>query len=110
MINEDVIKIKKSIILLATVGIIFILLTGCASSTQMNIRTDNGSVNTSPGISRLQKLGSGLYYDQTTGIVYWWNGSLIIGSNVATTPTPYYSEHGKLYRYDPASNTMGEIK
>ena len=101
---------KKYITLLLTTGLIAISLVGCTSSTQMSIKTDNETVNKEFGTARLQNLGSGLYYDQTTGIVYWWNGSLTPGSNVATTPTPYYSEHGKLYRYDPVSNTMEEVK
>lgn len=83
---------------------------GSNSSTRMNVKTDNETINKEFGTARLQSLGSGLYYDQTTGIVYWWNGVLTIGSQTSTTPTPYYSENGKLYRYDPESNTMEEIK
>lgn len=82
---------------------------GSNSSTRMNVKTGSGSVNKEFGAARLQSLGNGLYYDQTTGIVYWWNGALSL-SQYDTTPTPYYSENGKLYRYDPVSNTMEEIK
>lgn len=103
-------EIRKNITLLVAVGTIVILLTGCTSSIQMDVKTDGESVNKSVGTSRLQELGSGLYYDQMTGIVYWWNGVLTIGSQTSTTPTPYYSKNGKLYRYDPASNTMEEIE
>jgi putative type II protein secretion system D len=103
-------RIRKGIILLVTIGAIFIFITSCTSSTQMNVKTDNGAVNKEFGTVRLQSLGSGLYYDQTTGIVYWWNGVLTIGSQASTTPTPYYSENGKLYRYDPVSSTMEEIE
>lgn len=103
-------RIRKGIILLVTIGAVFISITGCVSSMQMNIKTDGESVSKPVGISRLQKLGSGLYYDQTTGIVYFWNESFSMGSSSSTTPTPYYSENGKLYRYDPVSNTMEEIK
>lgn len=101
---------KKRITLLLIAGLIAISLVGCTSSTQMNVKTDNGAVNKEFGTARLQSLGSGLYYDQTTGIVYWWNGVLTTGSQVSTVPTPYYSENGKLYRYDPISNTMEEVK
>ena len=80
------------------------------SSMQANIKTTEGTAYKDFGVDRLQKLGGGLYYDQTTGIVYWWNGVLTIGSQTSTTPTPYYSENGKLYRYDPVSSTMEEVK
>ena len=82
---------------------------GSNSSTQMNVKTGSGSVNKEFRAARLQSLGNVLYYDQNTGIVYWWNGALSL-SQYDTTPTPYYSENGKLYRYDPVSNTMEEIK
>ena len=75
---------------------------GSNSSTRMNVNKEFGA-------TRLQSLGNGLYYDQTTGIVYWWNGVLTIGSQTSTTPTPYYSENGKLYRYNPVDNTMEEV-
>lgn len=100
---------KKRITLLLIAGLITISLVDCTSSTQMNVKTDNGAVNKEFGTARLQSLGSGLYYDQTTGIVYFWNGVFSIAKN-STTPTPYYSENGKLYRYDPVSNTMEEVK
>ena len=103
-------RIRKGIILLATIGAIFISITSCGSSIWTSIKTDGKSVSKPAGVSRLQSLGSGLYYDQTTGIVYFWNGTFSVGSSSSTTPTPYYSENGKLYRYDPASNTMEEIK
>ena len=81
---------------------------GSNSSTQMNVKTGSGSVNKEFGAARLQSLGNRLYYDQNTGIVYWWNGALFLSQH-DTTPTPYYSENGKLYRYDPVSNTMEEV-
>ena len=79
-------------------------------SMQASVKTTEGAAYKDFGVDRLQKLGGGLYYDQTTGIVYWWNGSLHYGSSDSTTPTPYYSENGKLYRYDPVSSTMEEVK
>ena len=100
---------KKRITLLLISGLTAISLVGCTSSTQMNVKTDNGAVNKEFGTARLQSLGSGLYYDQTTGIVYFWNGVLGLQKN-SITPTPYYSENGKLYRYDPVSNTMEEVR
>lgn len=99
------------IALIATLLIFTTLMSvGNKSSTQMNVKTSRGSVSKEFGVARLQSLGNGLYYDQTTGIVYWWNGVLTIGSQTSTTPTPYYSENGKLYRYNPTDNTMEEIK
>ena len=79
-------------------------------SMQANIKTAEGTAYKDFGVDRLQKLGGGLYYDQTTGIVYFWNGAFSMASSSATMPTPYYSENGKLYRYDPVSSTMEEVE
>ena len=62
------------------------------------------------GIDALVKIGNGLYYDSTTGIVYWWNGVDYNYSHAATTPSPYYAPNGLPYRYNPETNTLVEIK
>ena len=108
--NKDM-GVTLVIALIATILIFAGLFSvGSNSSTRMNVKTGSGSVNKEFGAARLQSLGNGLYYYQTTGIVYWWNGVLSIGSQTSTTPTPYYSENGKLYRYNLVDNTMEEIK
>lgn len=104
---------KNWILAVFIIVLSFILLTAFDSdhSMQASVKTTEGTAYKDFGVvDRLQKLDGGLYYDQTTGIVYFWNGSFGIARNSATMPTPYYSENGKLYRYDPVSNTMEEVK
>lgn len=62
------------------------------------------------GKSAMVEIGDGLWYNSETGIVYWWNGSLIAYSEHSTTPTPYYSPNGHLYRYNVNKNSLEEIK
>lgn len=103
---------KNWILAVFIIVLSFILLTAFDSdhSMQASVKTTEENAYKDFGVDRLQKLGGGLYYDQTTGIVYWWNGVFSVGHRCTTTPTPYYSENGKLYRYDPVSNTMEEVK
>lgn len=104
---------KKWILAIFIIILAFVLLSTFdrEPSMQANIKTTEGTVYKDFGVDRLQKLNDRLYYDQTTGIVYFWNGVFSIAKNSnSTTPTPYYSENGKLCRYDPVSNTMEEIR
>ncbi|SCG88028.1 Uncharacterised protein [uncultured Clostridium sp.] len=102
---------KDWILAIFIIALAFILLSTLDSdpSMQVSVKTTEGTTYQDFGVDMLQKLDGGLYYDQTTGIVYFWNGVFSIANN-STTPTPYYSENGKLYRYDPVSNTMEEVK
>ena len=102
---------KEWILTIFIIALAFILLSTLDNdpSMQASVKTTEGSAYKDFGVDMLQKLDGGLYYDQTTGIVYFWNGVFSIANN-STTPTPYYSENGKLYRYDPVSNTMEEVK
>lgn len=102
---------KDWILAIFIIALAFILLSTLDSdpSMQVSVKTTEGTTYQDFGVDMLQKLDGGLYYDQTTGIVYFWNGVFSIAKN-STTPTPYYSENGKLYRYDPVSNTMEEVK
>ena len=103
---------KKRILAIFIIALAFALLPTFDRdpSMQASVKTTEGTAYKDFGVDRLQKLDGGLYYDQTTGIVYFWNGFFSITKNSATTPTPYYSGNGKLYRYDPVSNTMEEIE
>ena len=103
---------KEWILAIFTIVLAFVLLSPLLDSDQSmqaSVKTTEGTTYKDFGVDTLQKLDDGLYYDQTTGIVYFWNGVFSIANN-STTPTPYYSENGKLYRYDPVSNTMEEVK
>ena len=48
------------------------------------------------------------YYDSTTKIVYFWNGSIGYG-RASTTPSPYFAPNGLPYKYEPETNTFVEI-
>lgn len=114
-------KNKKRILLALFIFCCFIYVAFCLSGCGQDFAEAHYTVNkvesTTPvthnmfGIDALVEIpvGEGLYYDFTTGIVYWWNGSLGI-YNHSSTPTPYYSPNGLLYRYIPETNMLEEIK
>lgn len=100
---------RKLLILFVTTTLLFSL-TGCSSGTA-NVGVDNKENLSSTQIGRnaLIKMDGGLYYDSTTRIVYWWNGTMSYGSNYATTPSPYLATNGLPYRYNPETNMFEEI-
>lgn len=106
---------KALVIFLGAVFLVVISLTGCAPSepelVPANVNATNQTNTTRQvlGKEALIELGSGLYYDSVTGIVYWWNGRFDLTCYGATTPTPYYATNGYPYRYNPETNTLEEI-
>lgn len=84
--------------------------TGCGSDTVVAVNVENNeNLNgTVFGTDALIQIGSGLYYDSTTRIVYLWNGYWY-AANCAATPSPYYAPNGLPYRYNPETNTFEEI-
>lgn len=101
---------KKSIIIMAMIVICLCSLTGC-SSKEITLNIKHGSSDVSVekiGIKSLKEIGAYLYYDITTGIVYWWNGS-IGATDSSTTPSAYYAPNGLPYKYNPTNNTLEEI-
>lgn len=110
---------KISQVVAMIVGAVFLVvisLTGCAPSepelVPVNVNATNQTNITRQvlGEEALIELGSGLYYDSVTGIVYWWNGRFDPTYYGATTPTPYYAPNGLPYRYNPETNTFEEIE
>lgn len=101
----------KRVITSALICFMIVLsLAGCDNSTiNINIENDSTINGTTFGTSALSKIGGGLWYDTTTRIVYWWNGSMDY-SRWDTTPSPYYAPNGFPYRYNPETNTFEEIK
>lgn len=101
---------KKKIILITAVLFAALALTACKSDTSINVNVEPSSSisGTVFGKSALVEIGNKLWYDTTTGIVYWWNGCL--NSQSSTTPTPYYAPNGLPYRYNPETNTFEEIQ
>lgn len=101
---------KKLICVLLACVLIFSLV-GCAVKTTtlaVNVEGSEKLTNNVLGKDALIEIGNGLWYDSTTGIVYWWNG--VFRYNNATTPTPYYAPNGLPYRYNPHTNTFEEIE
>ena len=94
-----------TVILCATM----LTLTGCAEPEVIAIGVENKETlsNNRLGKSALARICDMVYYDSTTGIVYWWNGNY--GGNGGTTPSPYYAPNGLPYRYNPETNTFEEI-
>ena len=85
--------------------------TGCESDeTAINVK-QGSSINSTGkiGAKNLKEIGGNLYYDVTTGIVYWWNRSIDSGAQSATTPSVYYAQNGLPYKYNPTNNTLEEI-
>ena len=75
----------------------------------VNVENIDNAQNIVMGKDALIEIGSYLYYDSITRIVYWWNGCLFY-SRDATTPSPYYAPNGLPYRYNPETNTFEEIE
>lgn len=100
---------KRKIFILLTVSLLSCSLVGCGSATYVNIKTDEELNNVAVGKRTMVNIGNGLYYDSSTGIVYWWNGSLGF-SNYSSTPSPYYAPNGLPYRYNSVTNTFEEIE
>lgn len=101
----------KKLLIIILACMIVLSLFGCGGDTQVNVNAENRDELSGSkfGESAMVKIGGGLYYDSTTRIVYWWNGSLD-NSYGAVTPAPYYAPNGLPYLYDPVTNTFIEIK
>lgn len=100
---------KKTLTIIFSLILVFSLV-GCAEAdTKTNINIEiNGKLINKVVNNLLIPISDDLWYDSTTKIVYWWNGSLNM-ANCATTPTPYYASNGLPYRYNSETNTLEEI-
>ncbi len=89
--------------------VIAVKCTGCSRSEalQVNVANSEDLANYTFGVSNLRRVGDGIWYDSSTRIVYFWNGTLYGYPSIA--PSPYYAPNGRPYRYDPATNTFEEI-
>ena len=99
----------KKILMISLACILLLLCISCGNNgiTTINVENSETLHNTILGIEALIEINDSMYYDSTTRIVYWWNGYL--NSNWGTTPTPYYSPNGLMYKYNPETNTLEEI-
>ena len=101
---------KRKLLILFTTLLLSCSVVGCDEETVVNVNveeTDNLS-NNKFGTSALIEIGDGLYYDSTTGVVYFWNGLLGCYYH-ATTPSPYYAPNGLPYKYNTETNTFEMI-
>lgn len=87
---------------------LFFSLVGCGERKTLNVNVENGdSLNSNTlGKQSFIEIGSELYYDSSTRIVYILNKTYG-GYDVYT---PYYALNGFPYRYNPETNTFEEIK
>lgn len=99
---------KKLILMLVTCCALF-LFTGCVEEEtvlSVNVENSNELNGSKFGKDALIEIGSGLYYDSCTRIVYFENvtyGGLCVYS-------PYYAPNGLPYKYNPETNTFEEIE
>lgn len=100
---------KRLFTILAACVLTFSLM-GCGTTLNVNVENSSELNNTTLGTNSLISIGNGLYYDSTTRIVYWWNGTMSTIANFATTPTAYYAPNGLPYRYNQETNTFEEIQ
>lgn len=103
----------KKILSIILAFVVTLSLLACApvdNSVHVNVE-DSGELSDSKfGKSALVEIGDDLWYDSTTGIVYWWNGMLeSYDYKSDTVPSPYYAPNGLPYRYNPETNTFEEI-
>lgn len=102
--------IKKILVIILCFVFIFSFV-GCTetdTSIYVNVESRNELSGTKIGTDAMINISKNLWYDSSTRIVYWWNGSLGF-SRYDTTPTPYYAPNGFPYRYNPQTNTFEEI-
>lgn len=102
----------KKILTILVACTVMLSMIGCGiNQTTMVVSTDSDSISDGAllGHKALIGIGDGLWYDQSTRIVYWWNG-FCGTSQYATAPSPYYAPNGLPYRYNPSTNTFEEIK
>lgn len=97
--------------LLICLIILTFLLVGCSEPQPININVENSSElnNAIIGEESLVEIGDKIWYDSTTRVVYWWNGSMTT-SYSSIAPSPYYAPNGLPYRYNPETNTLEEIE
>lgn len=101
---------RRNLLILITALLLSCFLIGCEEKKMVvNVENEETIHNTVFGANALIKIGDGLWYDSTTRIVYWWNGSIAAVSYSSTAPSAYYAPNGKPYKYNPETNTFYEI-
>ena len=102
---------KKLLSIILCCLIVFSMV-GCGAvepAVVVNVENQSNLSGQVLGVDALIEIGNGLYYDSTTRIVYWWNGTLI-SADWSVAPSPYYAPNGLPYLYNPQTNTFEEIE
>ena len=99
---------RKIIVGLLSCVLVFSLI-GCGETTTLNVNVENSNeLNSSTfGKQSLIEIGSGLFYDSATRIVYMAHGKN--NGYQSKTYCPYYAPNGLPYKYNPVSNAFEEI-
>ena len=106
--NSNKKDVKK---MMVTIYILLFILLALVTTTGCIIRIETGEeIIEEPklGTHTLVRIENDLYYDSTTGIVYWWNGASY--GTFATMPNEYYSSNGKLCKYDKETRQIKELE
>lgn len=101
----------KKLLSIVICCVIVFSLVGCGAERPViavNVENNSSLSGQVFGKEAMIEIGSGLWYDSATRIVYWWNG--IIRTDYAITPSPYYAPNGLPYLYNPETNTFEEIE
>lgn len=99
----------KKLLTIILVCLVLFSLVGCSEEKIVTVNAENKESLAGQmfGKGAMIEIGSYLWYDSTTRIVYWWNG--IFAYNNAIAPSPYYAPNGLPYLYNPETNTFEEI-
>ena len=102
---------KRKLLAICLAYIITLSLAGCGQGSGVIVNVENKETlsGTTFGVNALIEIGSNLWYDSSTRIVYWWSGAIHCSNHGSTTPTPYYAPNGLPYRYNPETNMFEEV-
>ena len=81
---------KRKLLILTATLLLSCSVIGCGEETVLNVNVEDIEKlsNNKFGKSALIYIGDYLYYDETTRIVYWWNG-YVNYSYSSISPSPY---------------------
>ena len=105
---------KRFFVILMT--IVMLSLTACDSDDVELVSVNVEGIQTTQqqpqppiGVKALVEIGDSLWYDQSTRVVYFWNG-ILVGYRSDTVPSPYYASNGLPYLYNPETSTFELIE
>ena len=98
---------KKKLLICLIGCILLFSLVGCGEETTLSVNVENKTELNSDmlGEDALVYIGSELYYDSATRIVYMKHQN-----SYGSSYSAYYAPNGLPYRYNPETNTFEEIE